>query len=118
MRHCERLIRNSQALRKNATEEERKLWYTFLKTLPARFHRQYVIGDYIVDFYCPSAKLVIELDGTQHYLPDGVAYDTTRNAALQAMGLCVVHYSNADINFRFEAVCQDIYNRLFPKLST
>ena len=65
--HNPALRPNAQALRRNMTKEERHLWYDFLKGLPATFNRQKVMGKYIVDFYCASAKLVIELDGSQHY---------------------------------------------------
>ena len=58
----------SRALRKNATPQESRLWYQFLRTYPVRFNRQRIIGNYIVDFYCDKAKLIVELDGSQHYL--------------------------------------------------
>ncbi|MBR5490966.1 MAG: DUF559 domain-containing protein, partial [Oscillospiraceae bacterium] len=61
------LKENSQLLRKNMTKEERHLWYDFLKSFPLQFKRQKPIGPYIVDFYCPKARLVVELDGSQHY---------------------------------------------------
>ena len=96
------------------TKEERHLWYDFLKNLPIMVHRQKVIGHYIVDFYIAEAKLVVELDGSQHYLHTGIQYDVQRDAYLNALGLTVVRYSNADINQRFHAVCQDILNRIKP----
>ena len=66
-----KLTKHSQRLRKEMTAEEKQLWYQFLKKTPFTFHRQKVIGAYIVDFYCAKAMLVIELDGTQHYETDG-----------------------------------------------
>jgi very-short-patch-repair endonuclease len=66
------LISNSKILRKNMTKEERKLWYQFLKKLPLTVHRQKIINNYIVDFYCAQAKIVIELDGSQHYEEKGI----------------------------------------------
>ena len=90
------------------TKEERHLWYDFLNHVPARFSRQKVIGSYIVDFYCASAGLVIELDGSQHYEEEGVAADKARDAYLTGLGLRVVRYSNVDVNRRFTAVCEDI----------
>ena len=62
-----KLTRNAQTLRKNMTKEERHLWYDYLRSYPIRFQRQKVLGKYIADFYCAEAKLVIELDGSQHY---------------------------------------------------
>ncbi len=107
-----KLRRNSQELRKNLTEEERKLWYTFLNNLPVHFRRQYVIDKYIVDFCCPKEKLVIELDGSQHY--DGVveATDKVRDKRLIELGYRVLRFSNLDISTRFENVCEEIYRNL------
>ena len=110
--HNAKLNSNARTLRKNMTKEERHLWYDFLKTLPVMVHRQKVIGNYIVDFYIAAAKLVIELDGSQHYDPSGKQSDQIRDAYLNAIGLSVLRYSNSDINQRFREVCQDIWNRL------
>ena len=94
------------------TREERKLWYEFLKNLPVPFHRQKVIGNYIVDFYCASAKLVIELDGSQHYEAEGKQKDLLRDTYLSNLGLKVLRYSNSDIHHYFRAVCVDILQHL------
>ena len=110
--HNPKLTANSQSLRKQMTKEERHLWYDFLKSLPVTVHRQKVIGPYIVDFYVARGKLVIELDGSQHYEADGVQKDTQRDAYLRSQGLTVLRYSNADVNCRFQGVCQDIWNHL------
>ena len=80
---------NARSLRKNMTAEERKLWYLFLKTLPQTIHRQKVIGRYIVDFYCASAGLVIELDGSQHFEETGITNDRERDTFLRSQGLGV-----------------------------
>ena len=80
----------------------------FLKKLPATFNRQKVIGKYIVDFYCAKAKLVIELDGSQHFEDGGLASDKIRDAYLKEKGLTVLRYSNYDVNTNFEGVCADI----------
>ena len=101
-------------MRKNMTREERHLWYDFLKEFPVMVHRQKVIGSYIVDFYIAEKKLVIELDGSQHYSEEGKAYDTERDAFLNAQGLTVLRYANSDVNTQFEAVCRDIWNHTFP----
>ena len=94
------------------TKEERHLWYDFLRSLPMTLHRQKVIGPYIVDFYCASAKLVIELDGSQHYEKVGIEEAFRRDSYLSELGLRVLRYSNADVNQRFEQVCEDILNQL------
>ena len=107
-----KLTANSQNLRKNMTKEERHLWYDFLKKLPVTFHRQKVIGGYIVDFYCAEKRLVIEIDGGQHFELSGVESDKKRDEQLNALGLTVVRYSNFDINRNFEGVCADILIRL------
>jgi len=104
------LVGNARKLRTNMTREERHLWYDFLKELPVVFKRQKIIGNHIVDFYCAHAKLVIELDGSQHYDTDGIAVDAKRDEYLRGLGLTVKRYSNADINTRFNSVCEDIYH--------
>ena len=103
-----KLTKNSQNLRKRMTKEERHLWYDFLKKLPVTVNRQKVIGHYIVDFYCAQAKLVLELDGSQHYEEVGQDSDRERDAGLRELGLTVLRYSNTDIARSFDAVCQDI----------
>ncbi len=103
-----KLTKLSQTLRKNMTRQERKLWYDFLSAYPVRFRRQVVIGNYIVDFYCHQAKLVVELDGSQHYSVDGQLSDENRTAYLQSLGLQVLRFSNLDINENLQGVCQRI----------
>ena len=98
----------STALRKNQTKEEKHLWYDFLRQYPVRFNRQKVLGPYIVDFYCASAKLVIELDGSQHYSEEGSEDDKIRDRYLARLGIKVVRYSNLEITREFDAVCVDI----------
>ncbi|MBQ7227201.1 MAG: endonuclease domain-containing protein [Clostridia bacterium] len=102
----------SKILRKNMTKEERHLWYDFLKNLPQTINRQKVIGSYIVDFYCASAKIVIELDGSQHYEDEGKEKDKARDAYLNALGIKVLRYSNLDVNRDFENVCADILRHI------
>ena len=94
------------------TKEERRLWYDFLKQLPVTVNRQKVIGHYIVDFYCASAKLVIELDGSQHYEDEDTAADRERDHALNELGITVVRYSNDDVIRNFGGVCTDLLMRL------
>ena len=99
----------SQELRKNQTKEESLLWYRFLCRYPLRFRRQYVIGNYIVDFYCHQAKLVVELDGSGHYEPKAVQYDQMRTQFLASQDLCVFRVSNLDVLQRFREVCEAIH---------
>ena len=110
-----KLTSNSKALRKTMTKEERHLWYDFLKQLPLTVHRQKVLGNYIVDFYIASAKIVIELDGSQHYEDAHRQKDLQRDAVLRQLGCTVLRYSNADINQRFPGVCQDIRNHIYKE---
>lgn len=90
------------------TPEERRLWYDFLKGYPVRFLRQKVIDGYIVDFYCASAKIAIELDGSQHYTETGTEYDEERDKLLLAWGIETVRFKNSDIREKFEETCRYI----------
>ncbi|MBQ7123786.1 MAG: DUF559 domain-containing protein [Oscillospiraceae bacterium] len=90
------------------TPEERHLWYDFLRLYPIQFNCQRIIGNYIVDFYCRKANLVIEIDGKQHYIPDGISYDKERTDYLNSIGIEVVRFLNKDINDNFQNVCAHI----------
>ena len=90
------------------TKEERHLWYDFLKIYPIQFKRQFPIGDYIVDFYCFQAKLVLELDGSQHCEPETMEYDRKRTQYLKNQGLYVLRISNLDVMREFRGVCEAI----------
>lgn len=103
-----RLTGKARRLRKNMTKEERHLWYDFLKEYPAKFTRQKVLGKYIADFYCASARLVIELDGNQHYVDDGVKRDYERDAYIKKLGISVIRFTNLEIAENFEGVCLEI----------
>ncbi len=98
----------AQELRREATKQENHLWHDFLRNHPLRFRRQKQFARYIVDFYCSSAKLVIEIDGSQHYTEDGLLHDESRTAYLESIGLHVLRFTNYDIDQRFESVCQQI----------
>ena len=95
------------------TKEEKHLWYDYLKpyrqSFGVAFTRQKVLDRYIVDFYCPRAKLVIELDGSQHYTESAEKYDADRTIFLNSLGIEVLRYSNRDIQTRFQDVCNDIH---------
>ena len=98
----------AQELRKNATPEENKLWYEFLRKHECPFTRQKTIDSYIVDFFCPSKKLVIEIDGAQHYSCEGLEYDLVRTNFLEGMGLHVLRFTNFEVNGFFDKVCAAI----------
>ena len=102
------LVSNAQELRKNMTSEEKHLWYDFLKKLPVTVHRQKNIGNYIVDFYVPSARLVIEIDGIQHKEQDHMEADRRRDIDLKNLGNNVLRFSNFDVRVNFIFVCRDI----------
>ena len=104
----------SQSLRRNMTKEERHLWYDFLKSLSVTVHRQKVIGQYIADFYIADAKIVIELDGSQHFDEMQKQKDLVRESFFIQHGITVLRYSNYDIKNSFESVCTDILNHLTP----
>lgn len=95
----------STNLRNHATAEENKLWYEFLRTYPLRFNRQRIIGNYIVDFYCAKAKIVVELDGSQHYDPKKIKSDAERTKFLETLGLKVIRFTNLEVKENFYEVC-------------
>ena len=95
----------AKKLRKEMTPWERKLWYCFLTKYPLRFQRQKAIGNYIIDFYCASAKLAIELDGSGHYTPESMKKDDERTTMLQSHGIEVIRFCNLDIDKHFYEVC-------------
>ena len=96
-------LENARRLRREMTPHERKLWYLFLRRYPVKIYKQRIIGRFIVDFYCASARLVIELDGSQHY-----AYDAERSQFLMSLGLEILRFSNRDIDRDFRGVCTQI----------
>ena len=99
------LILRAKDLRKNATRQEKRLWYDFLNRYPIRFQRQKAIRNYIVDFYCHAAKLVIEIDGDQHGEPKSIRYDSKRTADLEQLGLLVLRFTNSDVEHGIDQVC-------------
>ena len=112
------LVCNARSLRKGMTKEERHLWYDFLRDHAAKFRRQAVLGRYIVDFYCAKAKLVIELDGSQHYEPKNQQADQLRTEYLEQFGVTVLRFSNTDINQNFRGVCEYIECIVQKRLSS
>ena len=107
-KHNKSLVSNARTLRKNMTKEERHLWYDFLRDYPVKFLRQKVLGNYIVDFYCAEVKLIIELDGSQHYEKTGMEKDAQRTAYLEQYGIRVLRIPNNEVNQNFRGVCEYI----------
>ena len=107
-KHNKKLSVNAKNLRKNMTKEEKHLWYDFLKDYPVRFLKQKVIDDFIVDFYCHKARLIIELDGSQHYEIKGMIKDNIRTERIEKRNLTVIRIPNCDINKNFKYVCEYI----------
>ena len=107
-KHNPNLVPFAKELRKNMTKEERHLWYDFLKDYPVRFSRQKVLGHYIVDFYCAKAKIVIELDGSQHYDEANLKADARRTEFLEGYRLTVLRIPNNAIKDNFRGVCECI----------
>jgi very-short-patch-repair endonuclease len=103
-----KLIPRAKELRKNMTKQEKHLWYDYLAKYPVRFQRQKTIDNFIVDFYCHKAHLVIEVDGSQHYTEDGIVNDENRTKILNAYSIDVLRFSNFDIERNFEGVCRKI----------
>ena len=102
------LLDNARTLRKNMTKYENHLWYDFLRTYPVRFRRQEIIGNFIADFYCHKVKLIIEIDGTQHFTDEGKKADEFRTEQLEQYGLNVIRFTNRQINHQFKEVCDYI----------
>ena len=102
------MLPRARELRRDMTPQERKLWYLFLRKYPVKIYKQRIINSFIADFYCASAKLVIELDGSQHYSKQGIAYDEQRSTVLEAYGLKVLRFTNLQIDKEFSVVCRMI----------
>ena len=105
-KHNKKLIPLAKQLRKEMTKEEKHLWYDFLKNYPIRFSRQKVLGKYIADFYSAQAKLIIEVDGSQHFEKQGIEYDSERTKYLENFGLKIIRIPNNEINYNFYNVCE------------
>ena len=116
-KHNKQLVPYAKQLRKNMTKEERHLWYDFLRGHTARFSRQKILGKYIADFYCAEAKLIIELDGSQHYEGENIKKDEMRTAFLEGYGLKIIRIPNNEINRNFKGVCEYIDRMVNQSLS-
>jgi very-short-patch-repair endonuclease len=106
------LTSRAQALRRDPTPAEKKLWFEFLRDLPQKFTRQKPLGQYVADFYCSRQRLVIELDGDSHYTDRAQRYDQVRTDALETRGVRVMRFTNTEVLANFEAVCTAIADAL------
>ena len=104
--------RLAKVLRKNMTRQEKHIWFDFLKKLPITVKRQRPFGNYIADFFIPSASLVIEIDGRQHQMEENKIDDLVRDKYFNEIGICVIRYTNADIDNNFHEVCNQILDIL------
>ena len=98
------LVDHAREMRKGPTDEENKIWHILLKHIKPRFTRQKIIGSYIVDFYCPKLKLIIEIDGEQHYLEENAEYEKRRDDFFEKAGYMILRFSNSDINKKISDV--------------
>ncbi len=104
-----KMLERSRSLRKEMTAEEKHLWFDFLRKYPIHVYRQRSIAEYfIADFYCPRAKIVIEVDGGQHFSEEGKAYDNMRTAVIEQYQIEVIRVTNADVMKNFAGVCRMI----------
>ena len=116
-KHNKELTENAKFLRNNMTKEEKHLWYDYLRKCPVRFSRQKVLGKYIADFYSAEAKIVIELDGAQHFEKENRIYDEKRTEFLEQYDLKIIRIPNGEINTNFEGICRYIDKQIEQSLS-
>lgn len=98
------LIERARTMRKEMTAAEFHLWQHCLRDFPVKFRRQRPFGSFIVDFYCPACKLVVEVDGDSHFSDQGLAYDQERTLYLESLGLTVVRFTNHEVLHQLEGV--------------
>ena len=102
------LLNVARMLRRDMTRQEKHLWYDYLQKYPIKIYKQRIIDNFVADFYCHKARLVIEIDGSQHYTPEGISSDEARTEIMAQYGLYVLRFTNRDIKDRFEGVCKEI----------
>ena len=100
----ESLKKYAVEMRKNQTDEEKKVWYQILKGRTPKFHRQRIIGNYIVDFYCPQLRLAIEIDGYQHFYEENIEYDNKRTEYIESQDIYILRFENTEVNKDIEYV--------------
>ena len=111
------LLNIARILRRNMTRHEKHLWYDFLRKYPIKIYKQRIIDNYVADFYCHQARLVIELDGSQHYTLQGERRDAVRSDVLEKYGIFVLRFSNMDIDRNFDGVCRTIDREIRSRLT-
>ena len=111
------LLNLARILRRDMTRQEKHLWYDFLRNFPIKIYKQRIIDHFIADFYCHQARLVIEIDGSQHYSAEEKAYDEARTKILEKYGLQVLRFSNKDIDEKFDGVCHVIEKTIMMTLA-
>ena len=116
LKYNKKLIPRAKEPRHNMTKQEKHLWYDFLCKYPVRFQRQKAIDNFIVDFYCHKAKLIVELDGSQHYSEEGMEYDSSRSDILAQYALKVIRFANTDVDKNFANVCVAIDEKVKQRL--
>ena len=109
-------VPKAKNLRYDMTEQEKKLWYKFLKGYSVRFYRQRTVDNYILDFYCAKAKLAVELDGSQHYSDKGLEYDENRTKVLEKYHIKVIRFTNMQVIYNFREVCKAIDEEVSVRL--
>ena len=110
------ILPRARSLRKNMTPQERHLWYDFLRDYPVKIYKQRPIESFIADFYCSSALLVIEIDGSQHFTEQGLAYDRERSAIFQSYGIQVIRFTNHEVDTQFDSVCSQIMRTIEERI--
>ena len=100
-----KLVNFSRELRNNATKAERKVWFEFLRTYHPQWYRQRIVGNFILDFYCPKAQLTIEVDGGQHYEDEVAKQDDQRSVILKSLGIRTMRFTNFEVIDNFDQVC-------------
>ena len=111
------LLDFARELRRNMTPQERHLWYDFLRNYEVNVYKQRIINNYIADFYCHAARLVIELDGSQHYTPEGRSYDEARTDIIERYGIEVIRFTNPDVDDNFYGVCYIIDKKIKERIA-
>jgi very-short-patch-repair endonuclease len=111
------LLDYASELRRNMTPQERHLWYDFLRDFEINVYKQRILGNFIADFYCHSARLVIEIDGSQHYTTEGRSYDEARTEIIQRYGIEVIRFANSDVDNNFAGVCYMIEKKIRERIA-
>ena len=111
-----KMLPRAKELRHEMTKQEKHLWYDFLQHYPVKIYKQRIIDSFIADFYCASARLVIEADGPQHYSEQGLAYDEQRSAIMLKYQIKVIRFSNEEIDNHFDNVTATIMKEISERM--